>query len=224
MSFKHEEDLQNLTPAHIYFNYRNRHRYSLYNMFGKSVVSNKPTLFDEVSERYHRFADQADKDLNTKIFEKRMMKKYGKKRLTDDIEHQKKMLANRSISGEYVFSDGGVIGYVGSYERKFLEHIDMELNIHSNDVIAEPFVVDYKYQDVERQHIPDFYIIPMKCIVNIKNDSRPRRDLIEREFAQDKAIIETLVKRGKVKDRKYLKIVENNFKKFNKLFEKMKRE
>ncbi len=225
MDFHHNEELQGLSPAHLYFNYRNRARYSLYNMFGKSVVSNKPTLFDEVTETYQRFADQADKDLNTKIFEERMMRIHGKKRLTDDIEKQREMLHNRAISGTYTFTDGGTINYVGSYEKRFLTHLDLDLNISSNDVLADPIqmVVSYEYKGIKRQHLPDFYIIPMQCIVNIKNNSAPRRDLIEREYAQDKAIVNNLIK-GKGKDRVYLKIVENNFKEFDKLFNKMKSE
>lgn len=225
MKDDHEEDLQNLTPKHIYFNYRNRARYSLYNMFGKSVVSNKPTLFDEVTGRYQRFADQADKDLNTKKFEERMMRVYGKKRLTDDIEKQREMLHSRKIASKYMFSDGGEITYVGSYERRFLEHLDLELGISSNDVLAEPLqmVVPYRYKDKDRQHMPDFYIIPMRCVVNIKNDSKPRRDLLEREFAQDRAINKHLIQ-GKGKGRTYLKIVENDFREFDKLFEKIKQE
>jgi len=227
MEFEHNDELQGLTPAHLYFNYRNRARYSLYNVFGKSAVpgSNKPTLFDEVTETYQRFADQADKDLNTKIFEDRMLRVYGKKRLTDDIEKQREMLHNRAIAGVYTFTDGGQVNYIGSYEKRFLLHLDLDLNISSNDVLADPIqmVVPYVDKGVNRQHLPDFYIIPMQCIVNIKNDSNPRRDLIEREYAQDKSIMKNLVN-GKVKGRTYLKIVENDFKEFDKLFYKMKSE
>lgn len=223
MKDNHEDDLQGLSPAHIYFNWRNRARYSLYNMFGKSVVSNKPTLFDETTERYQRFADQADKDLSTKIFEKRMMRVHGKKRLTDDIEKQREMLHSRSIAGTYTFTDGGTITYVGSYEKKFLEHVDLKLGIHSNDVFAEPLdmVVEYEFDGRTRKHMPDFYIVPLKVIVNIKNDSVPRRDLIDREYAQDRSIIKTLVTG---KGNTYIKIVENDFKKFDKLYEKMRQE
>ena len=79
-------------------------------MFGKSVVSKKPTLFDEVTETYQRFADQADKDLNTKKFEANMMRVHGKKRLTDSMEKQREMLHNRKIAGTYTFTDGGPPG------------------------------------------------------------------------------------------------------------------
>lgn len=220
MDFHHNEELQGLTPAHLYFNYRNRARYSLYNIFGKSTVSEKPTLFDEVTQTYQRFADQADKDLNTKTFEDRMMRVHGKKRLTDDIEKQREMLHNRSIAGLYTFTDGGQVTYIGTYEKRFLTHLDLDLNISSNDVLADPLqmVVPYNDNGVARQHLPDFYIIPMQCIVNIKNDSTPRRDLIEREYAQDKSIMNNLVKG---KSRIYLKIVENDFTEFDKFFNKM---
>lgn len=225
MDFEHNNELQGLTPAHLYFNYRNRARYSLYNIFGKSVVSDKPTLFDEVTETYQRFADQADKDLNTAQFEARMMAVHGKKRLTDDMEKQREMLHSRSIANMYTFTDGGQVNYIGSYEKRFLMHLDLDLHLSSNDVLADPLqmVVPYIDNGVKRQHLPDFYIIPMQCIINIKNDSKPRRDLIETEYAQDKAIINILTK-GKGKGRKYLKIVENNFKEFDKLFNKMRLE
>lgn len=225
MNLEHEDDLQGLSPAHLYFNYRNRARYSLYNMFGKSVVSNKPTLFDETTETYQRFADQADKDLNTKIFEARMMRVHGKKRLTDDIEKQREMLHSRAISGTYTFTDGGQVNFIGSYEERFLKHLDLDLKISSNDVLADPLQMVVSYMDGEkrRQHLPDFYVIPLQCIINIKNNSAPRRDLIEREYAQDRSIIKNLVQ-GKGKGRKYLKIVENDFREFDKLFKKMKSE
>ena len=222
MDFEHNEELHGLTPAHLYFNYRNRARYSLYNVFGRSMVSKKPTLFDEVTETYQRLADQADKDLNTKIFEDRMMNVHGKKRLTDDIRKQREMLHNRKIAGRYIFTDGGEVTYIGSYEKRFLKHLDLDLHISSNDVLADPLqmVVPYKLNGVDKQHLPDFYIIPMQCIINIKNDSQPRRDLIEREYAQDKSIVKNLIQ-GKGKSRKYLKIVENDFRKFDKLFKKL---
>jgi len=49
------------------------------------------------------------------MFKKRMIGKYGKPYLTNDPEQQKKMLANRKISGVYQWSDGsGALPYTGT--------------------------------------------------------------------------------------------------------------
>ena len=45
-----------------------------------------------------------------------MVGKYGKTTLLNDPEQQKKMLANRHISGEYEWTDGNIKTYTGSYE------------------------------------------------------------------------------------------------------------
>jgi hypothetical protein len=53
----------------------------------------------------------------------------GVKRISSTTEGQVKMLANRKISGEYKFQDGGKRTYTGSYEKKCLEFMDKVLGI-----------------------------------------------------------------------------------------------
>jgi len=98
MRKEHEEELNNLSPAQVYFNWKNKYKLTKGN--GISVISGKPTNFNEITERYERFLPE-EKEAYRKLFLDRMKKVYGKETLLGDIEQQKKMLANRSISGRY---------------------------------------------------------------------------------------------------------------------------
>jgi len=209
MEKEHDEELHDLPPAQIYFNFRNR--YALTKENGKCVMTGKPTKFNLTTERYERFADeQARKDYR-EYFRNNMIKKYGKDMLLDEPDQQKKMLANRSISGVYKWSNGYESTYTGSYEKKFLEYLENELGWENpEDVMSPaPMVFPYKYlDDEERIHIPDFYITSLNLIVNVKSSTNQHYRLrdIEVEEAQDEAI--------KKSDFNYLKLYDNNFDKF----------
>lgn len=123
METKHKDDLQNMSAKQIYFNSRNR--YPLYKKYGKCVMSGKNTEFNMSTGRYERFADEKARQAYREYFRRNMIQKYGKDTLLDEPEHQKKMLANRSISGEYEWSNGEKTTYTGSYERRFLEFLDL---------------------------------------------------------------------------------------------------
>ena len=68
----HHEQLNGLTPAHYYFNYKN------HKTEGKCVICKKPTQFNETTERYERFCSNKCKEIYRKQFQERMIKKYGK--------------------------------------------------------------------------------------------------------------------------------------------------
>ena len=53
MDNKHHDDLCGLSPKQVYFNYKNK--YMLTKANGRSVISGKPTPWNEVSGRYLRF-------------------------------------------------------------------------------------------------------------------------------------------------------------------------
>src|SRR5574344_1930779 len=114
MEREHKNDLEGLPAAQVYFNWKNRKDFG--NRFGRSIVSGKPTKFNLTTERYEKFASDEEKEQYRRTFLERMRSKYGKDSLLDEPDHQKMMLANRSISGVYEWEDGTKTVYTGSYE------------------------------------------------------------------------------------------------------------
>ena len=68
----------------------------------KCIICKKETQWNEATERYERLCSDACKKKYRQLFRDRM-KKSGKDpdKFLNDPEQQKKMLANRKISGEY---------------------------------------------------------------------------------------------------------------------------
>ena len=97
MDKEHNDELNGLPPAQVYFNYMNR--YMLTKANGRSVISGKPTAWNPVTNRYERFLPE-EKELYRAYFLKNM-KRAGKENIMKDMEHQKEMLAARHISGKY---------------------------------------------------------------------------------------------------------------------------
>ena len=213
MDKEHHAELHGLSPKQIYFNYTNR--YALTKGCGRSVISGKPTKFNEITGRYERFLPE-EKEQYRQYFLANM-KRAGKENIMKDMQHQKEMLAARHISGKYLWSDGTEFTYTGSYEKKFLIYLDTLLNWPSSDIMAPaPQIFDYVYEGEQHCHIPDFYISSLNLIVNIKSSDNKHyrlRDL-EIERAEDSAI-----KNSKFN---YIKIYDNQFSKFMDGIEKIK--
>lgn len=211
MSSVHSNMMAGLPAAQVYFNFRNK--YALNKTFGKSIISNKPTKFNLTTERYEKFANDAEKEQYRQLFVQRMRSKYKKDTLLDDPEQQEKMLANRGISGVYVWDDGEKTTYTGSYEKKFLEFLNLNYDWDAPaDIEAPaPIIIDYVGSDGKPHfHIPDFYIQSLNMIVNIKSSTNQGYRLrdIENEKLQDAAIAKT--------DYNYVKIYDGNFQDFAK--------
>lgn len=139
---------------------------------GKCVICGKPTDWNDITLKYHRFCNNPKcKEKYIEQFKTRMIGKYGKVTLLDDPEHQKKMLANRSISGKYRWSDGITeTSYTGSYELAFLEYLDLVMDFSPDDVIApSPHTYYYVYEGKKRFYIPDFYIPSLNLEIEIKD-------------------------------------------------------
>lgn len=217
MEFEHKDELHGLSASQVFFNYRNK--YALSKGYGRSVISGLPTKWNEVTERYERFANEKERQQYREYFKNNMIKKYGKDTLLTDPEQQKKMLANRSISGIYTWENGNKTTFTGSYEKKFLEFLDQTYQWNNPNDIMAPAPMIFKYTDSEKKdrfHIPDFYISSLNLIVNIKsktNQGYRLRD-IENERAEDRAI--------KNSSFNYLKIYDNDFSDFIEVVEKLK--
>ena len=191
MTLQHYDELGGLPAAQVFFNYKNK--YNLHKGNGRSIISGKPTKFNLKTERYELFLPE-EKDQYVALFRKRMLAKYGKENLLNEPEQQKIMLKNRNISGEYKWSDGGTTSYAGSYELEFLKFLDSEG--FTSDSILSPAPQIFPYldeDDIQRFHIPDFYIPSINLIVQIKasdNNHYRLRDL-HKELACDQAIVKS---------------------------------
>ena len=215
---KHEDECHGLPAEQIYFNWRNK--YPLTKGFGLSVISGKPTKFNLTTCKYERFADESERQAYREMFKKRMIKVYGKETLLDDPKYQADhMLANRKITGTYVWKDGTKTTYTGSYERRFLEFMELNMGWENPNDIMAPAPQIFPYTDPEtgklHNHIPDFYIGSLNLIVNIKSAENKHYRLrdIALEKAQDRAIEQSKFN--------YIKIYDNEFGKVPRLIEKI---
>ena len=137
---------------------------------GSCVMCKKPTGWNDQTNKYHRFCDNPKcKEKYREIFKERMIGKHGKVTLLNDPEHQKKMLANRRISGTYNMN-GKELGYTGSYELDFLKMLDNLLDWDENDIMSpSPHTYWYEYEGTRHFYIPDFYIPSLNLEVEIKD-------------------------------------------------------
>ena len=200
----HEDMIpEGYTAARIVFNMINHKE------VGHCVVCGKETEWNENTWRYERFCSEKCVNEYKKTAKARMVKKYGKEHLLNDMEQQKKMLSNRRISGEYKWSDGELREYVGSYEKKLLEFLDKVMHYKSSEVITPGPTVDYEYEGKIHHWILDMYIVPSRLAIDVKDggDNPNNRDMPEyraKQVAKEKAIKD-------LNKFNYLRLTNNNF-------------
>lgn len=193
-----------MPASRLYFNLKYK------KTVGKCVMSGKPTKWNNVTERYERFAGEVEKLAYREQFKERMMSKYGRTHLTDDPEHQKLMLSNRSIAAQYKWHDGAVTKVTGTYEEHFLHFIESVYHFRA-EMLAEPPTIYYKEGDKVRFYLPDFFIPSLNLIVEIKG-SNPH-------YQQRDAEIETLKRDATVAEGfKYLQLQDKFYTPFNVFF------
>lgn len=178
---------------------------------GKCIVCGNKTEWNEKTGKYHRLCSnpRCKEEMRAK-FKKNMIRVHGKVSLLDDAAHQAKMLANRSISGTYVYSDGTKFTYTGSYEHKAIEFMDKVLNCNSKDIIMPGPVIDYTDQyGNSRQWITDIYYVPYNLIIEVKDggDNPNNRQMDEYRAKQVSKETE-LIKLGEYN---YLRLTNNKF-------------
>ena len=145
-------------------------------------ICKNPTEWNEKDVRYESYCSEKCKQKARENYKENMLRVYGKTTLLDDIEWQEtKMLANRSISGKYRWSDGTYKTYVGSYEKKFLEFCDNVLNLDSGDLITPGPTIYYEFEGKEHTWITDAIYLPYNLVFDIKDggDNRNNRDMPE---------------------------------------------
>lgn len=187
---------------------------------GTCVECKGDTEWNEASWKYERYCKNPECKKNyVKKAHQRNRDKYGKSNLLNEPERQRIMLANRRISGEVKFHDGGSVKYVGSYEHNFLDMLNDLLEWSSNDIVSpSPHTYYYEYKnpkDKENEgtkfYIPDFYIPSINFEIEIKQSNTTHQKMIEIDRIKEQCKDEMMKKR---KDVKYIKIIDNDFSNF----------
>ena len=139
---------------------------------GNCVMCKKPTTWNKNTNKYNRFCgDPKCKDEYVKLVKGRMVAKYGKVHLLNDPNKQREMLANRSISGKYTWSNSTVeTTYTGSYELDFLKMLDLFFEWDPVDIsMPSPHTYTYEYQGEQKFYIPDAFIHSLGLEIEIKD-------------------------------------------------------
>ena len=198
---------ENYTAARLVYNQVNKVDH------GKCRVCGKPTAWSEKSGRYDVLCgDPKCKEHMREEYKKNMLRVKGTYNILNDPEQQKKMLANRSISGQYKFQDGGVLTYTGRYEKKCLEFMDIVMQIPSKDILSPGPTLEYEYNGEKHFYITDFYYIPYNLIIEVKDggDNLNTKDSASMKASREK----TIEKEHLITDRgeyNYIRLTNNNF-------------
>lgn len=181
---------------------------------GRCRVCGSPTKWNSKAGRYNVLCEKVScKQKMREEYQKNMLKVHGTYNILNNEEQQKKMLANRSISGTYKFTtDGGFATYTGSYEKKFLEFADKVMQIPSKDIIAPGPTLEYEMNGEKHFYITDFLYIPYNLIIEVKDggnnpnnkDSKGMRSSRQRTIEKEKLITD----RGEFN---YLRLTDNQF-------------
>lgn len=190
---------------------------------GTCVICKKDTGWNERTHKYHRFCkNPACKEKYKETFRSRMIGKYGKTTLLNDPEQQKIMLARRKISGEYLWSDHvHTSTYTGTYEKSFLEFLDLILGFDPEDVMSpSPHTYYYMYEGTKHFYIPDFFIPSLRLEIEIKEgtNNHPKNIAVDRV----KESLKDEVMRSTASSFNYLKIREKDNKRFFEFLDKAK--
>lgn len=203
----HQSELSQMgvSARQVMFNHRTRK--PLGQKTGTSVISGRPTAWNEKAGCYQRFADEAERAQYRQTFIDRMKRVHGKEHLLDSPEHQRVMLANRRISGEYKFADGTVKNYTGREELALAKFLNEALEWPGVDV-SMPAPQNIPYVDETgrtRIFIPDAFIESLNLIVEVKGELHQGFRL--RDIAVEKAKDETLGTSGY----NYIKVEEQSY-------------
>ena len=196
------------------FNVRNR--YDPWRTRGRSIVSGKPTEWNEGAGRYNRIRPE-EKGRYREMFKRNMVRVHGKSTILDDPEGQRKAQAGRSITGRFRWDAKHSFEHMGTYELDFLRHLRDALGWSPEDVLM-PSDVTAPYKDPEtgkrRFYMPDAHLPSIGLLVEVKagdNNHYRRRDL-RVEAAKDDAA-------SKLRGFRYIKILDKNYEDFDRLVE-----
>ena len=201
----HEDMIpENYSAARVLYNYINKKDK------GRCVVCGKETPWDENTWKYKRLCgrEECSKKLREN-YRKNMINKLGTDNILNDPDQQMKMLANRKISGQYKFKDGGIHTYTGSYEKATLKFFDEVMNVSSDEVLSPGPVLQYEFNGKKLSWITDIYYITANLVIEVKDggdnpNNRPMQEYRDKQVAKEKAIAED----GRYN---YIRLTNNNF-------------
>lgn len=141
--------------------------------YGLCRVCGKPTPWNEKAGKpYQLCGNPACKKHQALIAKANMKKVYGKEHLLNDPEYQEKLLANRSISGKYKWSDGKhEFVYTGSYEKFALEWLDKIFDMNPDEIQMPGPIVMYEFNGEEKPWITDMYLPNYNLVIEYKDGS-----------------------------------------------------
>ena len=178
---------------------------------GSCIICKNDTEWNEKTHKYHRFCNNPKcKEKYVETFQNRMIGKYGKVNLLNDPEQQKKMLANRKISGVYTWRDHvHETPYTGTYELSFLKFLDEIMEFNPEDVIGpSPHTYYYIYEGQKHFYIPDFFIPSLNLEIEIKEgtNNHPKIQAVDKV----KERLKDEVMKSNSNSFNYIKIIEKN--------------
>lgn len=141
---------------------------------GNCTECGKPTTWNDSTWKYNRLCgDPKCIAKVSKRAKKNMIAKNGVVHMLNDPEMQRKMIYSKRNSGTYYFSDDKEkkykIMYASSQEKKFLEMLDVFLNMDPSDIMGpSPHTYTYKYEGEDHFYIPDYYIHSLNLEIEIK--------------------------------------------------------
>ena len=196
-------------------------------MNGNCVMCKQPTTWNQNTGKYNRFCGNPKcKDEYVKIMKGRMVAKYGKTHLLNDPDKQREMLAHRSISGVYTWSDSKHEStYTGSYELDFLKTLDGFFNWDPEDIsMPSPHTYTYKYEGEDKFYIPDVFIHSLDLEIEIKDGGdNPNNHHKIQDVDKEKERLKDEVMCSQ-KAFHYIKITNKNYENFFRFLKEIKKE
>ena len=186
---------------------------------GHCIICKGVTDWNEDKGRYERLCNNPEcKEKYKQMVAERNKRKYDTERLQTDPRYaeyvQKKALEGRKISGKYKFADGGILGYVGTYERKFLEFCDKVMHCKSEDFLEPGPAISYMFQEKQHIYLPDYYYIPYNLIVEIKDGGNNKNNHPKRTGEDEEKLLAKEAAVAKLKKYNYVRVTNNDFGQF----------
>lgn len=216
-----DQIIKGMTPRQ-FIDYLIKHRVSM-----NCGVCKAPTSWNEKLNRYNYFCDNPQCKIEYRMqFERRMIGIHGKVNLLDDPEQQRKMLANRSISGIYRWFNNPryQFTYTGTFERDFFIFLDRDLDADPKEVFSpSPHTYYYNYEGKKHFYIPDLFIAQYGVEIEIKDggtnpNMHPKIQAVDK--VKEKLKDEVMTSRGIPFD--YVKIINRDHRRFLEYLELVK--
>lgn len=215
---KEHQDLlpEGYTAARAVYDFINSKNYGIC-----MICKEKVYKWNDKINRYYNLCEKPECRKSVRdIALKNHIKVYNKPTLLNDPEQQQKMLANRRISGTYIFTDGGKITYTGKYEKNTLEFMDKVLEIPSRDIQAPGPTLEYEYNGTIHKWITDIYYIPANLLIEVKDggsnpNNRSMEDYRNKQIAKEEMVTN-------IGTFNYIRLTNNDFVQLLSIFAEMK--